>query len=281
MKKFFLTALLLFLFLCLFGCSSNENRLHGEMTQSTKESTTESLTVRITFPEGYTALEIAEKLEKNKVCSAADFMKAAKSRELAEQFGFFKDMKDEENRAFLLEGYIFPDTYEFYKGESAESAISRFLRNTQNKLTDEMKAKAEKLGYSMDEIITLASVVQAEAGIVKEMGKVSSVIHNRIKSPDYGLLQCDVTINYVNENIFESPYVSGDKARFSEHYNTYKKRGLPVGAICNPGLDAINAALNPEETDYFYFVTDKDWNYYYSSSYEEHLKNCKICGINF
>lgn len=281
MKKFFLTALLLILFLCLFGCSSNENRLNGEMTQSTKESTTESLTVRITFPEGYTALEIAEKLEKNKVCNAADFMKAAQSRELAEQFGFFKDMKDEENRAFLLEGYIFPDTYEFYKGESAESAISRFLRNTQNKLTDEMKTKAEKLGYSMDEIITLASVIQAEAGIVKEMGKVSSVIHNRIESPDYGLLQCDVTINYVNENIFESPYVSGDKTRFSEHYNTYKKRGLPVGAICNPGLDAINAALNPEETDYFYFVTDKDWNYYYSSSYEEHLKNCKICGIYF
>ena len=133
----------------------------------------------------------------------------------------------------------------------------------------------------MDEIITLASIIQSEAGDVKEMGKVSSVLHNRIESPDYGKLQCDVTINYVNENILDSPYIDGDKTRFSEYYNTYKVSGLPVGAICNPGADAINAALNPEKTDYFYFVTDKDWNYYYASTYEEHLKNCKKCGIEF
>ena len=279
MKKFLISALALLLFLCLSGCSK-EQRL-SESPQNTTESTTESLTVRLTFPEGYTALEIAEKLEKSKVCSASDFMKAAQSEELAEKYGFLKNMKDQDKRAFLLEGYIFPDTYEFYKGESAESAISRFLQNTKSKLTDEMSAKAKKLGYSMDEIISLASVIQAEAGDVKEMGKVSSVLHNRIESPDYGLLQCDVTINYVNDNILDSPYLSGDKTRFSEYYNTYKKRGVPVGAICNPGLDAINAALNPEKTDYFYFVTDKDWNYYYASTYEEHLKNCKICGIEF
>ena len=144
-----------------------------------------------------------------------------------------------------------------------------------------MKARAKELGYSVDEIITLASVIQAEAGDKKEMGKVSSVLHNRIESPDYGKLQCDVTINYVNENILVSPYVEGYKAGYSEYYNTYKRSGLPVGAICNPGLDAINAALYPEDTDYFYFVTDKDWNYYYASTYEEHLKNCKICGIEF
>lgn len=279
MKKFLITALCLFLAFFLFGCA-NENRL-DESTQSTKESTTESLTVKLTFPEGYTALEIAERLEKNNVCSVSDFMKAAQSEELAAKFGFLEGMENKEERAFLLEGYIFPDTYEFYKEENAESVISRFLKNAQSKLTDELKAKAEKLGYSMDEIISLASVIQAEAGDAKEMGKVSSVLHNRIESPDYGLLQCDVTIHYVNENILVSPYLEGNKSRFSEYYNTYKRKGVPVGAICNPGLDAINAALNPEETDYFYFVTDKDWNYYYASTYEEHLKNCKKCGIEF
>lgn len=279
MKKFLITALCLFLAFFLFGCA-NENRL-DESTRSTKESTTESLTVKLTFPEGYTALEIAEKLEKNNVCSVSDFMKAAQSEELAAKFGFLEGMENKEERAFLLEGYIFPDTYEFYKEENAESVISRFLKNAQSKLTDELKAKAEKLGYSMDEIISLASVIQAEAGDAKEMGKVSSVLHNRIESPDYGLLQCDVTIHYVNENILVSPYLEGNKSRFSEYYNTYKRKGVPVGAICNPGLDAINAALNPEETDYFYFVTDKDWNYYYASTYEEHLKNCKKCGIEF
>lgn len=279
MKKFLSVILILSFSLSLLGCV-NKNAF-TETTSSKPETTTESLTVTVTFPEGYTALEIAERLEENKVCSAADFMKAAQSKELAEEYGFFSETENTENRAFLLEGYIFPDTYEFYKGESAESAISRFLSNAKSKLTDEMKERAKKLGYSIDEIISLASVIQAEAGDKKEMGKVSSVLHNRIESPDYGKLQCDVTINYVNENILDSPYLDGDKTRFSEYYNTYKKSGVPVGAICNPGLDAINAALYPEDTDYFYFVTDKDWNYYYASTYEEHLKNCKKCGIEF
>lgn len=278
MKKFLSIILILVLACSLFGCM-NKNALTESTTQ--KPETTDSLTVKVTFPEGYTALEIAQKLEKNNVCSVSDFMKAAQSEELAKEYGFFSNMKDTEDRAFLLEGYIFPDTYEFYKGESAENAISRFLSNTKSKLTEKMSKRAKELGYSLDEIITLASVIQAEAGDPKEMGKVSSVLHNRIESPDYGKLQCDVTINYVNENILVSPYVEGYKAGYTEYYNTYKKSGLPVGAICNPGLDAINAALYPEDTDYFYFVTDKDWNYYYASTYEEHLKNCKKCGIEF
>lgn len=272
----FLLAALLSLFL--FGCAAKD----FQNTESTEEKTTKEtkpLTVTVTFPEGYTALEIAQKLEENGVCPEKDFMKAVQSSEAAEKFGFLSEMKNTEERAFLLEGYIFPDTYEFYTDESADSVLSRFLSNAQSKLTDEMKKKAEKLGYSIDEIITLASVIQAEAGDPKEMGKVSSVLHNRIESADYGLLQCDVTIHYVNENILVSPYLEGAKSRFTEYYNTYKKKGLPVGAICNPGLDAINAALEPEKTDYFYFVTDKDWNYYYASTYEEHLKNCKKCGL--
>lgn len=272
----FLLAVLLSLFL--FGCAAKD----FQSTESTEEKTTKEtkpLTVTVTFPEGYTALEIAQKLEENGVCPEKDFMKAVQSSEAAEKFGFLSEMKNTEERAFLLEGYIFPDTYEFYTDESADSVLSRFLSNAQSKLTDEMKKKAEKLGYSIDEIITLASVIQAEAGDPKEMGKVSSVLHNRIESADYGLLQCDVTIHYVNENILVSPYLEGAKSRFTEYYNTYKKKGLPVGAICNPGLDAINAALEPEKTDYFYFVTDKDWNYYYASTYDEHLKNCKKCGL--
>lgn len=281
MKKLFFLALSALLLLSLCACGLSDNKTFSESRPETTEQTTESPTVSVTFPEGYTALEIAERLEENKVCSAADFMAAVQSEELAEEFSFLSGMKEKENRAFLLEGYIFPDTYEFYKGESAETALSRFLTNTQAKLTDEMKEKAKALGYSIDEIITLASVIQAEAGDPKEMGKVSSVLHNRIESPDYGKLQCDVTINYVNENITDSPYLSGDTSRFAEYYNTYKVSGLPVGAICNPGLDAVNAALEPEDTNYHYFVTDKDWNYYYAETYEEHLENCKKCGIEF
>ncbi len=278
MKRITALFLALLLSLSLFGCGAKITDNAGSTGEKTTEDT-KPLTVTVTFPEGYTALEIAEKLEKNGVCSEKDFMQAVQSSTAAEKYGFLDGMKNTDKRAFLLEGYVFPDTYEFYTDEDAESVLSRFLRNTKAKLTDEMKEKAKKLGYSIDEIITLASVIQAEAGDPKEMGKVSSVLHNRLESADYGLLQCDVTINYVNENILTSPYLEGAKSRFSEYYNTYKVKGLPVGAICNPGLDAINAALEPEKTDYFYFVTDKDWNYYYASTYEEHLKNCKKCGI--
>lgn len=278
MKKPIALLLLLLVLLFLSGCSkSGSENAVGAAGKTTAE--TKPLTVTLTFPEGYTALEIAGKLEENGVCSEKDFMEAVKNSAYAQKFGFLDGMKNTDERAFLLEGYVFPDTYEFYTDESAESVLARFLRNTQSKITEEMKEKAKKLGYSMDEIITLASIIQSEAGIVNEMGKVSSVLHNRLESADYGMLQCDVTINYVNENILTSPYIKGDKTRFSEYYNTYKKGGLPVGAICNPGADAINAALEPEKTDYFFFVTDKDWNYYYASTYEEHLNNCKICGI--
>ncbi len=243
-------------------------------------TTTADNTVRVTFPEGYTAKQIAEKLEENGVCSASDFMAEIKGETVyALTWSFIPGIASPENRAFTLEGYIFPDTYEFYKGESAASALSRFLKNAESKLTEAYAARAEELGFTLDEIITLASIIQEEAGDPKEMPKVSSVLHNRIKSPDYGKLQCDVTINYVRDCITDSPYLEGDTEKFKELYNTYKCTGLPAGPICNPGVDAIEAALYPEDTNYFFFVTDEEWNYYYSETYAEHRQRCKEVGL--
>ncbi len=275
MKKIILLFLAIII-LTFCGCAiSNEST-----TSATTEQTTESPTVRVTFPEGYTTVQIAKKLEENKVCSAADFMEQInKIDELQDVYSFIKDIDKTSDRAFALEGYVFPDTYEFYKGESAASALARFLKNTDKKLTDEYFSRAKELGYTMDEIITIASVIQKEAGVKAEMPKVSSVLHNRLKSPDYGKLECDVTINYVNDYIIDSPYLEGDTQKFAALYNTYKCKGVPAGAICNPGIDAIKAALYPEDTDYFFFVTDKDKNYYYSKTYNEHLEYCKLFGL--
>lgn len=273
MKKIiglFLALTVVFIFA---GCSKSE-------TVTTAATTTEDPTVRVTFPEGLTAKQIAEKLEENKVCSAEDFMALVQGEYYAAlSYDFIPEIENTENKAFVLEGYIFPDTYEFYKGESAETALARFLKNTDVKLTEEYRQRAQELGYTTDEIITLASIIQEEAGDPEEMPLVSSVLHNRIESPDYGRLQCDVTINYVNDNITESPYLSGDTAKYAELYNTYKCTGLPAGAICNPGLDAIEAALYPADTDYFFFVTDEDWNYYYAETYDEHKVNCQAVGL--
>lgn len=112
-----------------------------------------------------------------------------------------------------------------------------------------------------DEVLTLASIVQKEAGDLEEMQKVASVFLNRLKpgSP-YPMLQSDPTMNY----------------EFLDAYNTYEIQGLPPGPICNPGLDAISAVLYPADTNYYFFVTDKDMNYYYAETFEEHQQNCAI-----
>ena len=278
MKKYipFIIVLGVILF-TLLACSSPEKE-----PESTEDdiTTTVSNTVRVTFPEGYTAKQIAEKLEENGVCSAADFMSEIRSDTVFDlTYSFISGIDNPEERAYTLEGYIFPDTYDFYKGESASSVLSRFLKNAENKLTEEYSLRAEELGFTLDEIIALASIIQEEAGDPKEMPKVSSVLHNRISSPYYGKLQCDVTINYVTECITDSPYIDGDTEKFKELYNTYKCDGLPAGPICNPGIDAIKAALYPADTDYFFFVTDKEWNYYYSETYAEHQKKCREIGL--
>lgn len=250
---------------------------HTEDEVSQTTTTTESNTVRVTFPEGFSLAQIAERLEENGVCSAKEFIDAANDPSLYETYSFLTEISDTEHRAFAAEGYIFPNTYDFYKNEAPEKALWRFLRNTEKQITEEMKARAQELGYTVDEILTVASIIQKEAGIQKEMATVSSVIYNRLND-SYNRLGCDVTIHYLNKYVI--PYIDGDTERYNEYYNTYKCYGLPKGPICNPGLDAIHAALYPEDTPYYFFVTDKDNNFYYSKTYEEHLDNCKKVGIN-
>lgn len=276
MKKIIYT---LFLFLVLFtlcACSSDGEIIDIDET----DDTTKSLTVTVTFPEGLTLVQIAQKLQENEVCDAARFIEISNDYSYISSLGysFISDIEDYNERAYILEGYVFPDTYEFYRGESEEKALSRFLNNTQRKLTAEYKERAKELGYTLDEIITLASIVQEESYTDESVKNVASVLHNRLKSPSFPKLQCDVTIHYVNDYITDSPYIASDED-FPEKYNTYKCEGLPIGAICNPGLEAIEAALYPAETDYYYFVTDSDWNYYYAETYAQHKKNCSAVGL--
>lgn len=250
-------------------------------TKPASTQPTEPLTVTVTLPEGYTAVQIAEKLEENKVCSASEFIALTNNYEYIQTLGysFTELIENPDERAFYLEGYIFPDTYEFYKNESAERALRRFLDNTERKLTAVYRQRAEDLGYTLDEIITLASIVQEESYSHDSMKNVASVLHNRLSSPNFSRLQCDVTKNYIKNAIENSPYLTGDTSAFSETYNTYECFGLPSGPITNPGLAAIEAALYPAETDYYYFVTDKDWNYYYASTYAQHKINCNKVGL--
>ena len=282
MKKLISVLLILVCLLSLASCKNNDGEDVTEATQPDYiEETTEDPTVTVTFPEGWTVKEIAEELERNGVCGAKEFIDLTNNTSYLKTltYSFFSDIKNASKRPFILEGYIFPDTYEFYKEEGAEAALTRFLDNTEEKLTDEYKTRAAATGYTMDEIITIASIIQEEASEYQHMPGVSSVLHNRLEDEDYGMLQCDVTIHYIDENVRNSPYITDDPDVVTEYYDTYECYGLPTGPICNPGAQAIEAALTPLVTIYFYFVTDDDWNYYYAETYEEHQENCENVGL--
>ncbi len=230
--------------------------------------------VTITFPEGLTVTEIAEKLEEGGVCSKTDFINAVQnpSDDILNELG----ISNKDERVFTLEGYVFPDTYEFYKNENAESVLMRFVDNFRSKITQTDKDRAEFLGYTMDEIITIASIIQEESGRTAEDAKVSSVLHNRLKTGTK--IECDVTITYLTDHC--EPYLENGLTEDNKNnYNTYKCSALPKGPITNPGYASIQAALYPAETDFLFFVTDKDWNYLYASTWAEHVANCRQAGI--
>lgn len=260
MKPVRIISLLCLLCLCLSACAPQQE---GEVLS------TVSNTVRITIPEGASAAEIGGLMEQNGLFTRAEFL--AQVNRGSETSPLVQEIGDWENRAFLLEGYLFPDTYEFYKNDTPERVIQKLLKNLEKKVTAAHKARAKELGMSFDEVLTLASIIQAEAGDPKQMKTVSSVLHNRLNSTSHPNLQCDVTIFYLEQDV--QPYLTDDTEHFNSFYNTYKCTGLPEGPICSPGMDAIEAALYPSETEYFYFATDKAGSYYYAKTLAEHEKN--------
>lgn len=212
------------------------------------------ITYKIIIPEGYTCTQIAELLDK---------------KEVAEKEAFLKLVKDSEKTS---EGYLFPDTYEVPKKYGAEKMVKVMLSNF-NQITVENKFsdRAEEIGFSLDEIIILASIIEKEAKFSDEKNKVSAVFHNRLEQ---GMkLQSCATIQYILGKPKER--LDENDLKIDSPYNTYLYKGLTPGPICNPGLDSIIAALEPEEGDYLYFVLGENGRHIFSKTYEEHLKNKK------
>lgn len=248
----------------------NSNMGYDEIYRALTTGDTIKEEVRITFYEGMTLADIGKLLEEKRVCTKKEFLQAAASEDL--NFEFIQAIPQNENRFRKLEGYIFPDTYDFFVGENVNSVIKKFLNNFNNKITDEFKEKAKELDMSLDEVITLASIIQKECSNPDEMRKVSSVFHNRLKDKaNYPKLQSDVTVFYVNDDI--KPYLTTTNQVMYDAYNTYQCTGLPVGPVSNPGLETIKAALYPDDTNYVYFLTDNQGKFYYAKNLNEHNKN--------
>ena len=186
-----------------------------------------------------------------------------------------------EGRIYKLEGYMFPDTYEFFTGSSGDTVVRKFLDNFAARLDTKLRSAISAQGKTIDEIIVMASIIQGEASKEDDMLKVSRVLYNRLNNPsEYPRLECDSTQKYINDFISQ---IEGLEIT-NKAYDTYKRTGLPAGAINNPGLMAIQAAINPSQDEEvvgcYFFATDFNTGItYYSKTLKEHERICRKYGI--
>ena len=250
-------------------CVLSSNMSYSEILNILTDVSTRKKGIIFTVPEGYNMFGIASVIEKTGLCTEKQFIDECKNGDFS-SFWFINEAKKDPNRYSVVEGYLFPDTYEFNSGATAKEIITAMLKNFESKFTQEMKAEAAEHDMTVDQIVILSSIIQCEVGgITKEEATVSSVFHNRLKS-NYTFLESDPTIFYGNTLGEKDTSVT---LEMKKKYSTYVSAGIPVGSISNPGLSSIKAALNPAKTDYYYFVTDKNSVFYYAKTYEEHLKN--------
>lgn len=252
------------------------------MLTNMSSNSSSSETVTLTFPEGYTADQILKKLEDNKVCSANAMRQTMKQVDFSREFTFLPALASSADRYVALEGYLFPDTYEFYLGENCSSVIKKFLENFETRWSEEYSELASSLNMTPDQILTLASIIEKEAYGSDQMYEISGVLHNRLNdtSGSFKYLGCDSTSNYIN-NIADASVSDTEKMALADKYDTNERTGLPTGPICNPGLTAIEAALKPEDSDYFYFCHDKNSKIYLAETEEQHNSNySRVVAIN-
>lgn len=246
--------------------------LEGMLQTLQGNSATEE-TVTLTFPEGYTVPEIVDKLSENEVCDKSALLSVIQSTDFS--YSLVSGLEASEQVPYRLEGYLFPDTYDFYIGESASSVIKKFLSNGDTKITEKYRKRAEELGYSMKDIIIIASIIQCEAGNEEQMATISSVIHNRLSDQvNFPLLGVDATADYITNKV--APSLSSTASHTADYYMNYYNTsgsatqvGLPPSPICNPGIVAVKAALYPADTDYFYYFHDTKGNMYTAKTYSE------------
>ena len=221
--------------------------------------------VKVTIPEGYTVQQTIALLASKGVNTEEALTDAAKNASFT--FDFVKDTGE----LSRLEGYLFPDTYEFYLNENPTSALKRLLSNFNRKMTEERMQAVEESGYSMKEIITIASLIEKETDGT-DHAKIASVIYNRLNDSGshgtYKMLNIDAALLYALPD-HEGALTNADK-KVDSPYNLYTHAGLPPTPIANPGIASIDAALHPETTDYYYYALGKDGKHHFSTTLSEH-----------
>ena len=229
--------------------------------------------VPITFPEGFTAKDMAARLDANGF-SGSDFLSIvnAPSSDLLAKYPFLSGIPSGKS----LEGFLFPDTYYFAKDASADDIVEKMLKNFGTKITGSMQSDIDAQKKSLYDIVTMASIIEKEAKYPDDMKMVASVFYNRLAIGQK--LESDATLEYVLAN--NKVQHSAADLQNQSPYNTYQFAGLPPGPVSNPGMDAINAAIYPAQSDYYYFLTDlKTQKTIFSKTFDEHVVNKTKYGL--
>lgn len=249
--------------------TSNTDAPTSEKTEPSTQPPVEK--VKITVPEGYTLAKIGMLLEEKGLCTAKEFIAAAQSYKSwldTAKYPFLSSMQNSSNVCFYLEGYLFPATYSIPKNSSAKDIIRIMLNGTASYYNSNLLSRVQQSGYSLHQILTIASIIEKEVKTNEQRPMVSSVIHNRIKANMK--LECDPTTYYCEYVI--KPFMPDKFDHYVNYYSSKRVKGLISGPICNPGMASINAALAPASTDYLFFIIEKNPPHtaYYSKTYEEH-----------
>ena len=218
------------------------------LIQNMRAGSASTVTVDVTLPEGFTMRQIFQRLEEKNVCSYEELMESAANDKF--NYSFLEGI--EEGDASRLEGFLFPDTYEFYVGMQASSAINKMLETFYYKQTADMIKQASDMNMSMREVVNVASLIEKEAANDSERALIASVIYNRI----YAGMQLGIDASVLYEYPDHQGAPTAEMLQTDSPYNTRIRTGLPPTPICSPGMASITAALNPESTGYYYYALD-------------------------
>ncbi len=247
--------------------SISSNMSSGQILKLlTSDMTVAEETIKFTIPEGYTIIQIADRLENLKIVSREDFLDAVNNREY--DYSFLKNIPS--GTKYILEGYLFPDTYIVRKGATPEEIIVKMLNRFQEVISP-YSNYINSSSYNLHELLAIASVIEQEAKLSEERPIIAGVIYNRLNS-EMKLQMCS-TVQYVLEK--RKATLSYADLEVLSPYNTYTNVGLPLGPICAPGAESISAALMPDTHDYYFFVVknEAEGSHSFSSTASEHERN--------
>ncbi|MCL2633602.1 MAG: endolytic transglycosylase MltG [Oscillospiraceae bacterium] len=272
----------------------NSTMSYGQIISTLQTRPRFTDTVDVTIVDGMTAREVGLLLEENLVCKAEDFEKFYMNK--MNVYTFEKRVLQNSNKFYQLEGYLFPDSYNFYVIDDlldnpdmdtmryAELAARTIYSNYNSKVTNEMYKKMGEMGFTLDEFMTLASMVQWEAADPDDMKLVASVFLNRLNDPDnFPRMESNVTRKYATENI--RPFINagntGIYTPILQLYDTYLSSGLPPGPVCSPGMNAMEAVLNAPSSGYYYFCANiETGEVFFAQTLREHEINLERAGID-